>query len=146
MPEITSFSESVSLEHLTGYRAEVRVRTLPTFHLDEPERLGGAGSAPSPLDYLLTAVGGCLVSSLTLCLRKKRVEAGLGADVTGTVGRDGDGMLRVEQIDVTVRVACPEVDWRKVEGCFGLFKKYCIVSASVARGIPIDTRLQLSAP
>lgn len=146
MAAIDTFSATASLEHLSGYRAEVRVRALPAFHLDEPENLGGADSAPSPLDYLLTAVGGCLLSSLTLCLAKKRVEARLGAEVTGTVERDADGMLRVQRIEVAMRVGCPEADWRKVEGCFGIFKKYCIVSASVARGIPIDTRLELAAP
>jgi len=146
MAAIESFSERVSLEHLAGYRAEVRVRSFPPFNLDEPESLGGADSGPSPLDYLLTAVGGCLLSSLTLCLQKKRVEPRLRADVSGTVERDPDGLLRVQQIEVTMGVTAPEADWKKVQGCFDIFKKYCIVSASVARGIPIETRLDLSAP
>lgn len=146
MAQIESFQESVSLEHLSGYRAEVRIRSFPPLALDEPESLGGADSGPSPLDYLLTAVGGCLLSSLTLCLTKKRVEPRLRAGVTGTVERDPDGLLRVQRIEVTMGVTAPEEDWKKVQGCFEIFKKYCIVSASVARGIPIETRLELAAP
>ena len=146
MAVIETFSASVSLEHLSGYRAEVRIRSFPPLALDEPESLGGADTGPSPLDYLLTAVGGCLLSSLTLCLQKKRVDPRLRADVTGRVERDPDGLLRVQRIDVTMAVTAPEADWKKVQGCFDIFKKYCIVSASVARGIPIETRLDLSAP
>lgn len=146
MAQITSIQSRASLAHLSGYRAEVKIRSFPPLHLDEPRNLGGGDSAPSPLEYLLTAVGGCLLSSLTLCLQKKRVEAGLGADVTGQVERDADGFLRVERIDVTMRVTAPETDWKKAQGCFEIFKKYCIVSASVARGIPIETELALSAP
>jgi uncharacterized OsmC-like protein len=62
------------------------------------------------------------------------------------VERDGEGMLRVQRIDVDLQVSAPEADWKKVEGCRQIFEKYCIVSASVARGIPIETRLRLSAP
>ena len=145
MTQITAFSSHASLEHDSGYRTEVRIRSFPPSYLDEPESLGGADTAPSPLEYLLTAVGGCLLSSLSLCLQKKRVPVRLGADVSGHVERDADGFLRVQRIDVTMRVFAPEADWKKVHGCFEIFKKYCIVSASVARGIPIDTQLALSA-
>lgn len=143
MPQISTLSFSQSLEHLEGYRGVARVRSLEPVYVDEPEELGGADSAPCPMDYLLTAVGGCLMSSLALGLQKKRVDGALSIDVAGQVTRDGDGLLRVEKIDADIRVATDPANWKKVEGAYEVFKKFCIVSASVARGIPLETHLHL---
>jgi hypothetical protein len=79
MAQVASIESRASLEHLSGYRAEVRIRSFPPLYLDEPQNGGGADSAPSPVEYLLTAVGGCLLSSLTPCPQKKRVEVNIGA-------------------------------------------------------------------
>ncbi len=142
MGKLDRLTFTQTMEHQQGFRAVARVRSLDPVPLDEPEELGGEDSAPCPMDYLLTAVGGCLMSSLAMCLQKKRIaDAGLAMDLTGDVARDEDGLLRVQRIHVRIRVRVPEEHRRKVEGCYGIFKKYCIVSASVARGIPLETEL-----
>ncbi len=145
MAQLTSLAATQTLSPVDGFRGVTRIKAFPPIHFDEPPELGGTDTAPSPLDYLLTAVGGCLVSSFTLCLQKKRVEATLSADVSGRVERDAEGMLRVQAIEVELRVTAPEESRKKVEGCYQVFKKYCIVSASVARGIPLETRLHVAA-
>ena len=146
MAQISSMTFTQTLEHLDGYRGVARVRSLEPVPLDEPKDLGGGDSAPCPMDYLLTAVGGCLLSSLSLGLQKKKVESRLTMDVSGTIERDGEGMLRVQRIEVDIRVATHPANRAKVEGAYEVFKKYCIVSASVARGIPLETRLHVEAP
>ena len=143
MAQIATLTFTQTLDHREGFKGVARVRDLAPVRFDEPESLGGEDSAPCPMDYLLTAIGGCLMSSLAMCLEKKRVDARLSMDLEGTVGRDGDGLLRVSGVRVKIRVAAPESARRKVEGCYGIFKKYCIVSASVARGIPLETELVL---
>jgi uncharacterized OsmC-like protein len=140
--EITSSTSTQTLQVIEGFRGVATVKSFAPIPFDEPADVGGADSAPAPTDYLLTAVASCLLSSLSFCLQKKRVEAGLTADATARVARDEAGLLRVESIDVHLRVGVAEEDWKKVEGCYGIFKKYCIVSASVARGIPIETTLE----
>lgn len=146
MAQIASMTFTQSLEHLAGYRGVGRVRSLEPVPIDEPADLGGEDSAPCPMDYLLTAVGGCLMSSLVMGLQKKKVESKLTLDVSGRIERDGEGLLRVEKIDVNIRVATNPSNWTKVEGAYEVFRKYCIVSASVARGILLDTKLHLEPP
>jgi uncharacterized OsmC-like protein len=134
------------MEHLEGYRGVARMRSIPPVYFDEPEVLGGEDTAPCPMDYLLTAVGGCLVSSLTLCLQKKKVDGTLTLDVSGRIDRDDEGLLRVEGIEVDIQIGTDPENWKKAESCYQAFKKYCVVSASVARGIPLETRLHLTEP
>ena len=141
MGKIEKLTFTQTLEHEDHFRAVARIRSLDPVRVDEPEELGGEDTAPCPMDYLLTAVGGCLMSSLAMCLGKKRVDAPISMDITGDVARDDDGLLRVHKIHVTIRVGARPEDRRKVEGCYGIFKKYCIVSASIARGIPLETEL-----
>ncbi len=143
MAQIATLTFTQTLEHEEGFKGVARMRDLDPVRFDEPENLGGEDSAPCPMDYLLTAIGGCLMSSLAMCLEKKRVAARLAMDLEGTVERDDDGLLRVSGVHVKIRVSAPEEARRKVEGCYGIFKKYCIVSASVARGIPLETELVL---
>ncbi|GAB4263357.1 MAG: hypothetical protein Kow0092_14200 [Deferrisomatales bacterium] len=141
MSKISTLTFTQTLEHLEGYRGVARVRDIAPVAFDEPRELGGEDSAPCPMDYLLTAVGGCLMSSLALCLQKKRVDARLTMEVSGRVERNEEGLLAVAGIEADIRVQAPDDQWKKVEGCYQVFKKYCIVSASVARGIPLETRL-----
>ncbi len=43
---------------LDGLRTEASVRQF-TFHVDEPMSLGGADTAPNPVEYVLAALGTC---------------------------------------------------------------------------------------
>ncbi len=143
MAQLSTMTFTQTLEHLTGYRGVARVRSLEPVPVDEPKDLGGEDSAPCPMDYLLTAVGGCMMSTLAFGLQKKKVESRLTMDVSGRIERNGEGLLRVQGIEVDIRVATERSNWAKVEGAYEVFKKYCVVSASVARGIPLETRLHL---
>jgi uncharacterized OsmC-like protein len=134
-----------SITHEGELRSTARVRELPPFALDEPVELGGGDTAPCPMDYLLSAAGGCLLASLAHCLRIKRVEARLSMEVSGTVRRNEEKLLRVASIHAVLHVAAAEADRAKVAGCYEIFKKYCIVSASIAQGIPLTTELDFRA-
>ena len=58
-------------------RSTTDVRSFKIF-MDEPPALGGLDGAPSPLEYILAAQGGCL-SYMTFYIGKE-----LGIDVKGT--------------------------------------------------------------
>ena len=53
-----------------GYRTEVTAGDQ-TFLADEPARVGGGGSGPSPYDYLLGAIGACTSMTLRMYATRK---------------------------------------------------------------------------
>ena len=43
-----------------GFQSSAQIRDFPALHSDEPRGLGGADSAPNPVEQLLAALGNCL--------------------------------------------------------------------------------------
>ncbi len=135
----------INLYHEKKFQGDIKIKHFSALRIDEPLEMGGDDSAPSPVEYLLAAVGGCLMNSLAFCFQKKRIEAGLSVEAEAELGRNEEKMLRVIHIKCTMKVKTPEVNRAKVENCFEVFKKYCVVSASIAQGIKVDTYLALES-
>jgi putative redox protein len=53
-----------------GYRTEVRVRSHALV-ADEPESVGGGDAGPTPYEYLLGALGGCMAMTLRMYADRK---------------------------------------------------------------------------
>lgn len=158
---------SIEIRQDRNLQGFARVRHFPPLRLDEPPQFHGQDTAPSPMDYLLISVGGCLMNSFAFCLQKKRIPAELSLKVEGVLDRDEEKGLRVKEINCVIHVEvegglhqrveeCYRLretadEYRNfrgpfhhgVEECYRIFKKYCIVSASVGRGIPINTALKI---
>jgi uncharacterized OsmC-like protein len=49
----------VSTEYISGYQCVNRIRDLPDFYVDEPKKLGGRNSGPTPLETTLAALNSC---------------------------------------------------------------------------------------
>lgn len=145
MGPIERHEHTVRIANVEGLRGTCRVREFPDLPLDEPPEFYGSDSAPSPADYLLIAVGGCLVNSLAFCFQRRRVRALLEAETVGAIARDAEGQLRVAEIACTLSVNASPEDHATVRACYDTFKKYCVISASVGRGIPIRTDLRLAS-
>ncbi|MBS7288307.1 MAG: OsmC family protein [Candidatus Freyarchaeota archaeon] len=110
--------------------------------MDEPTEIGGEASGLSPLDLLAASVGGCLSASLVFCLKKARIPIrGISAKSRATVTRE-DGYLRVKNIDVELNVEFDEETAKKAEQCFSIFRRYCIVTESVIKGIPVNLEIK----
>ena len=54
----------------SGYHAEVRARSH-TFVADEPVDVGGTDAGPTPYEYLLSALGGCMAITLRMYADRK---------------------------------------------------------------------------
>ncbi len=110
-------------------------------YLDEPEPLG-ANSAPNASRMLGAAVGNCLSASLLFCLQKSRVEVkSMRTEVKGELARNERKRLRIGRIDVTITLEMEVEDPKRAERCLSLFQDYCVVSASVKKGIPVSVRV-----
>ncbi len=53
-----------------GFHTQVQARTH-TLQVDEPVAIGGTDKGPTPYDYLLTAMGSCMVMTLRLYADRK---------------------------------------------------------------------------
>lgn len=53
-----------------GYRSEIAAREH-TFVTDEPAAAGGSDAGPTPNEYLLAALGGCMVMTLRMYADRK---------------------------------------------------------------------------
>lgn len=109
--------------------------------MDEPESFHGSNLGPSPVEYLLIGIGGCLGSTLSFCMRKNNLEIEeLMLTVDGILKHtDPKNRLRLKKVIVEVQCKAMGPDKQK-DKCFNEFRDYCVVSNSL--GIPIDIKIE----
>jgi uncharacterized OsmC-like protein len=131
-------SFTISVQHLKDYQFAVAFDwPVPDILMDEPEPLGAA-QGPNASRLLAAAVGNCLTASLLFCLRKARVEAtGAKTNVTANLKRNEEGRLRIASLDVQVKIAGILDAANRTRRCNTLFEDFCVVTASVRRGVPV---------
>ncbi len=106
--------------------------------IDEPEPLG-RDSEPNASRVLSAAVGNCLSASLMFCLQRSKLGVkSIRAEVTTDITRNDEGRWRVGHIQVQISVATEEQDAKRFKRCIDIFENYCIVTASIRQGIPVD--------
>lgn len=138
MPENQTFS--LRLERVQDYEFEANFDWdhIAPLVLDEPEPLGHR-KGPNPVRLLGAAVGNCLSSSLQFCLQKAKMEVkNLKTQVTGTVVRNEKGRLRIGKLEVNIKLDLQDGQYDRINRCLDLFEDYCIVTASVRKGIPVN--------
>jgi len=114
--------------------------------IDEPPPVG-AGAGPNPARLLASAVGSCLAASLTFCMRKARLDVrGVETTVRGTFERNERGRLRIASLHVRLEPIVPEDQHDRVPRCLALFEEFCVVTASVRRGVPTTVEVVPTAP
>jgi uncharacterized OsmC-like protein len=144
----TDRDQHVTLTLARGYEFIADFPDLPeptSIRLDEPAPLG-ADRGPNAAAMLGAAVGNCLAASLTFCLRKARASIdGMTAHVTTHVTRTDAGKFRINGIDVELVPSVDDADAAKLDRCDRLFEDFCIVTASVRRGIDVNVTVKRSA-
>jgi len=135
----------VHLELARGYEIVASfpdVPEAPSVLMDEPAPLGGS-HGPNAAAMLGAAVGDCLGASLLFCLRKARaVPEGLSVDVKTHIVRNEAGRFRIASIDVELDPGVHDEDVNRLVRCEELFEDFCIVTASVRQGIPVNVTLK----
>ena len=84
-----------------NYLAESKIRNH-IVTLDEPVALGGDDNAPTPLEYLLNAIGGCVAITLRMYAERKGWNLGkITVTVSQKTATTENGMLKslVEEIN-----------------------------------------------
>ena len=129
------------IELVEGYKFRIHFdnEKAGDFYMDEPKPLG-TGDYPNAGKFLAAAVGNCLCASLTYCVKRHHAEMfSLRAEVYTTLARNDKGRFRITQIKVRL---FPEVsDPTVLSRCRDMFEDFCIVTASVRNGVPVDVEL-----
>jgi uncharacterized OsmC-like protein len=138
MAENTRFA--LTLERLQNYEFKINFDWdhLAPMIVDEAEPLG-LRKGPNPSRLLAAAVGDCLSASLLFCLQKAKMEVkNIKTLVTGSLVRNEKGRLRIGRIDVSIAVELQDGQYDRINRCLDLFEDYCVVTASVRKGIPVN--------
>ena len=132
----------VVLEQIKDYEFHIKFDEGVELLMDEPEPLG-AGTGPNASKVLSAAVGNCLSASLLFCLQKARVETrGVKTTVTTKISRNEQKRLRLTSSNVKIEINLDkESAPNKVDKCLELFEDFCIVTASVRSGIPVEVEV-----
>ncbi|MCB1737291.1 MAG: OsmC family protein [Gammaproteobacteria bacterium] len=141
MSEIRQFT--LHLDQIEDYEFKVRFDwpDVPDLLVDEPAPLGN-NAGPNAARLIAAGVANCLSASLLFCLQKSRnAPGGVSASVTGSIGRNEKGRLRLVGIDVDLKLSGIPEDRSRLERCFNLFEDFCVVTESVRDGVPIGVRV-----
>ena len=137
--EIKTIGESMA-------RSTTEARSFKIF-MDEPPELGGQDGAPSPLEMILAAHGGCL-SYMTFYIGKE-----LGIQVRGTevsvkaslnpakfAGTDRSVRAGYQGVQVTIKVDA-DVTPEQLETLRSEVEARCPVSNNIAQPTPVEIAL-----
>jgi uncharacterized OsmC-like protein len=130
---------SLRLERIQNYEFKVHFDWdhLQPLVVDEGEPLGQR-KGPNPSRLLAVAVGDCLSASLLFCLQKAKLEVkNIKTKVNGELTRNDKGRLRIGTIGVAIMVELADGQYDRINRCLDLFEDYCVVTASVRKGIPV---------
>lgn len=140
------FTVALTLGHDYAQTVDFGLPGVPALAVDEPPPLG-AGAGPNPARLLASAVGSCLAASLTFCMRKARVDVrGVRTTVRGSLERNERGRLRVAALHVRLEAMVPVEQHDRVPRCLELFEDFCVVTASVRKGLPVTVDVEPVSP
>jgi uncharacterized OsmC-like protein len=112
--------------------------------MDEPEPLGD-GAGPNAARVVAAAIGNCLSASLLFCLGKAHIDvADVRTKITGTVVRNERGRMRLGSLKVHIEPDIGSVPPEKIQRCLDIFEDFCLVTASVRKGL--DVEVDVSTP
>jgi uncharacterized OsmC-like protein len=132
------------LDRVKDYQFEVEFDSpgMPELVTDETEPLG-RNAGPDPSRLLSAAVGNCLSSSLLFCLSKARVDVeDLRASVETVMRRNEKGRWRITSLKVKLHPVIKPDDIPRSERCLEVFEDFCIVTASVRKGIEVNVDVE----
>ncbi len=110
--------------------------------MDEPPPLGEA-SGPNASRLLAAAAANCMSASLLYCLAKEEPPAdSLRTEATCIMVRTEKNRLRIGGMEVGLIVSDELAGAKRFDRCKDLFEDFCIVSASIRKGIPIKVSVE----
>lgn len=137
---------TIELEQTEGYEFKVRfgLDDADDLIMDEPSPLG-LGKGPNPSRVLTAAAAHCLGASLLYCVSKNTPPSGaIKTSATCRLSRNESGRLRIGAISVRLTVDGELEKAVRMKRCLDLFEDFCVVTASLREGFPINVEISNS--
>jgi uncharacterized OsmC-like protein len=146
-PERAQPRYGATVRWLGGQRSESVLASGARLLADEPVECAGTGSAPTPEDLLLSAVGSCVTAAWVGALTTRGIAIRtLEVDVSGRVNFAGAYLLDgtppgFGSIEIDVRIDA-EADAATLDGLSADVLRMSIIPDTVARPVPVTMRLR----
>jgi hypothetical protein len=134
---------TIHLEQQEGFEIKVGFdwRRAPDLLMDEGPPLGEQ-AGPNASRLLAAAAANCLVASLLHCVFKDEPPRQcLRAEATCIMVRNDKKRLRIGGLEVRLIAADVLTQSPRFARCKDLFEDFCVVSASIRQGIPIEVTI-----
>lgn len=131
---------TIHLQQLEGFQINAKFdwKKAADLLMDEPPPLGET-SGPNASRMLAAAAADCLSASLLYCVFKEEPPAGcLRAEATCILVRNERKRLRIGGMEVKLIVGDAVTTAPRFARCKDLFEDFCVVSASIRQGIPMQ--------
>ena len=134
----------VRLKHSENLHFIGSIRDFNDIHIDEPESFHGKNLGPSPIEYFLIGIGGCISSTYMYCLQKNKVEIEkLEVIVDGQLKHTGL-KLNLKLVDINVELLIiykMGQSYEKIDLCEKIFQEYCLLSDFITNGAPLNVKI-----
>ncbi|MGV9173528.1 MAG: OsmC family protein [Promethearchaeia archaeon] len=136
----------VYLNHSENLHFIGSAREFSNIHMDEPESFHGTNKGPSPVEYFLLGIGGCMASTFVFCCQKNEIEIhdiSITIDGQLTHREDRENLLQFQKIEGYIMFIPKHGEQNKqaIKQCINDFQKYCVVSNSLRQGIPLSVNV-----
>ncbi len=118
---------------------------------DEGAGQGGDGTAPTPLEYFLTGLVGCLMTQIRVFSRRMKVPfedmaVSCAADWAGVADADAPyrGVPVGFSIDIDIQAA-PDTDPERIDALIDAARKGCFVEQTLAHANTVTHRRRINA-
>ena len=138
---------TIYMEQLEGYEFKVKFDwdSAEDVLMDEPPPLGSR-AGPNASRMLTAAAANCLSASLLYCVSKTDVSPqSLKTTAICKLVRNEKKRLRVGGMEVRLTLSGDVEQSARLKRCLGLFEDFCVVSASIRQGIPIEVTVENEA-
>ena len=141
MSEEKKFTIHLQQEENYDFRVKFDVDKADELLMDEPSPLGN-DNGPNAARLVAAAAANCLSASLMFCLAKKDVPSNsIRTEATCTLARNDKNRLRIGRIDVRITAGQQLLESKKLDRCLELFEDFCVVTASLRKGIPVGVEV-----
>ena len=131
----------VILNYESNLNFVAKARKFENIILDEPKSFNGDDKGPSPIEYFLIGIGGCLGSTLTYCFQRKKIHLNsLEIEIDGKIKHIPPQMnLRLIGIEILFKYSIRnDVSMDMIKYCINEFQKFCPIYDPLIKGIPIN--------